>query len=79
MGKIKKYSIGLLVSKSISILLVIFFFNELFFYSHSLKTGVTNKNMIIFGIIYSILSLINTILNVIFFELLSQNISDSNF
>ena len=79
MGKIKKYSIGLLVSKLISILLVIVQLCAIFAYENSGKTNVAEKNMMIFGIVFTICSLINSILNIVFFEKFSQHFSDSNF
>lgn len=79
MDKIKKFSIGLLVSKFISILLVIFAAYAKFLYDESFKTEVAEKNILIFSIIYTILYLINCVLNVVFYELLSNKINDSNF
>ena len=79
MKEIKKYSIGLLVSKLISILMVICAACASKAYEDSLKTDVADKNMIIFAIIFTIFYIANSILNVVFFELLSHNFSDSNF
>jgi len=77
MGKIKKYSIGLLVSKLISILLAIIAI--LSYQKCCLKTDVADRIWILYGIIFTICSLINSILNVVFFEKFSQHFSDSNF
>ena len=79
MKEIKKYSIGLLVSKLISILMVICAACASKAYEDSLKTDVADKNMIIFSLIFTIFYIANSILNVVFFELLSHNFSDSNF
>ena len=79
MKEIKKYSVGLLVSKFISILLVIFAVIAKISFECSYKSHVAYKNIKIFGIFFTILYLINSILNVVFFELLSNNFSDSNF
>ena len=80
MGKIKKYSIGLLVSKIISFLLVnIDWCAILVYLKCSSMRGDAEKNMMIFGIVFTICSLINSILNIVFFEKFSQHFSDSNF
>ena len=79
MKEIKKYSIGLLVSKLISFLMIICAACAITFYEKSTKGSYADKNMIIFAIIYTILYIINSILNIVFFELLSHNFSDSNF
>ena len=79
MKEIKKYSIGLLVSKLISFLMIICAAGAIIAYEKSTKGSYADKNMIIFAIIYTILYIINSILNVVFFELLSHNFSDSNF
>ena len=67
MKEIKKYSIGLLVSKLISILMVICAACASKAYEDSLKTDVADKNMIIFSIIFTIFYIANSILNVVFF------------
>ena len=79
MKEIKKYSIGLLVSKLISFLMIICAACAIIAYEKSTKGSYADKNMIIFAIIYTILYIINSILNIVFFELLSHNFSDSNF
>ena len=79
MKEIKKYSIGLLVSKLISFLMVICAACVIKAYEDSTKGSDADKNMIIFAIIFTIFYIANSILNVVFFELLSHNFSDSNF
>jgi len=88
MGKIKKYSIGLLVSKLISILLEIINFCAILSYEKcssktdvddSVDDSVDDRYMIIFGYVFTICSLINNILNIVFIEKFSQHFSDSNF
>ena len=79
MKEIKKYSVGLLVSKFISILLVIFAVIAKISFECSYKSDVAYKNIKIFAIFFTMLYLINSILNIVFFELLSHNFSDSNF
>jgi len=79
MKEIKKYSIGLLVSKLISMLMILCAACACKAYKDSSKDYYADKNMIKFAIIYTILYIINSILNIVFFELLSHNFSDSNF
>ena len=79
MKEIKKYSIGLLVSKLISILMVICAACACKAYEDSTKGSYANKNMKTFAIIFTIFYIANSILNVVFFEFLSHNFSDSNF
>ena len=79
MKEIKKYARGLLATKFISIIFIILNICALWCYKMSSKTYIADRNLLISAAFCTSFFLANSILNVVFFELLSNNFTKSNF